>query len=70
MMCEHLLIYMIDTHKTRQKAETELVEFLAALKYYSDKWERARFYAQMCDFVKPQTQQLHGDNSQLLDIYC
>jgi hypothetical protein len=61
---------MIDTHKTRQKAETELVEFLAALKYYSDKWERARFYAQMCDFVKPQTQQLHGDNSQLLDIYC
>ena len=62
-MGEHLLIYMIEIHKTRQKAETELVEFLAALKYYSDKWERAKFYAQMCGFLKPQTQHLHGDNS-------
>lgn len=45
-MAEHLLIYLIDEHKTREKAERELVQFLTSLKYYADRsWLKAKTYA-------------------------
>ena len=57
---EHLLIYWVDqcttgvvvrgvkdTTGTRHEIETKLVEFLYCLKYYSTRWLRAKFYAEM-----------------------
>ena len=32
---EHLLIYLLQKHKTRDATELALVDFLASLKYYS-----------------------------------
>lgn len=41
-MAEHLLLYMLETHEKREKAEVELLQFLACLKYYTEKsWPRA-----------------------------
>jgi len=42
---EHLLIFMLDRYKNRSDTEKGLVEFLASLKYYVEKWQRAKFYA-------------------------
>ena len=42
---EHLLIYLFDKHRARNKVEKELLDFLASLKYYGDSWLRAKFYA-------------------------
>lgn len=47
-MIEHLLLFMVETTKSRPEAELKLLEYLASLKYYADKWPRAKFYAQMC----------------------
>jgi len=35
---EHLLIFMLEKHKTRAETETALVDFLSSLKYYCDSW--------------------------------
>lgn len=43
---------MIETYKARSKAERALIEFLGSLKYYSERWLRARSYAMMCGFIK------------------
>ena len=52
-MAEHLLLYMIELHKSnREKAEIDIVYFLTCLKYYTDKgWARARTFASMCGFI-------------------
>jgi hypothetical protein len=42
---EHLLLFFLEQHKTRPKAENALIEFLATLKYYSETWERAKLYS-------------------------
>ena len=41
-MEEFLLMYFLETYKHREVAERELLQFLACLKYYTDKkWARA-----------------------------
>jgi len=42
---EHLLIFMLDRYKNRPDTEMGIVEFLASLKYYCEKWNRAKMYA-------------------------
>jgi len=49
---EHLLIFMLEKHKTRNATELALVEFLASLKYYSESWQRAKTYAQIIGFLQ------------------
>ena len=49
--CEHLILYMLEKHQSRQQAELSLVEFLASLNYYAQRWYRARTYAQLCQFI-------------------
>ena len=51
-MTEHLVIYMLEIHKHRVKAERALFEFLTSLKYYGERWLRARMYSIMCGLVK------------------
>ena len=48
---EHLLIFMLEKHKTRLATEIALVEFLASLKYYCESWQRAKTYGQMIGFL-------------------
>jgi hypothetical protein len=43
-MDEYLLIYFLEKNKGRQQTEKALVEFLASLKYYWEKWNRAKLY--------------------------
>ena len=42
---EHLVCYLFEKAKTRQKTEIALISFLASLRYYVDLWFRARQYA-------------------------
>lgn len=49
---EHLILFMLEKHKTRQTAEYALVDFLSSLKYYADTWQRAKTYAAMIGFLK------------------
>jgi hypothetical protein len=44
-MVEHILLYVVETTRCRQDAEVKLLEFLASLRYYLDKWPRAKYYA-------------------------
>lgn len=44
-MCEYLILYQVESTKSRLNAERQLMEFLSALKYYADKWSRAKFFA-------------------------
>jgi len=39
---EHLIIYHVDVHRTRAKAEDKLVALLINLRYYHDHWQRAK----------------------------
>ena len=50
-MCEHLILFMLETYIDRQTAEHKLIEFMISLKYYADKWDRAMSYAKMCGFL-------------------
>ena len=43
-MDEHLVIYFLERSKGRTMTERSLVDFLSSLKYYSDKWNRAKLY--------------------------
>ena len=57
---EHMVVYWVDQccngvvvrgikdiSGTRMEIETKLLEFLYCLKYYSSRWLRAKFYAEM-----------------------
>lgn len=35
---EHLLIFMLEKHKSRPATEKAIIQFLASLKYYSETW--------------------------------
>ncbi len=48
---EHLLVFMLDKHKSRVATERAVVEFLASLKYYVDSWQRAKVYAQLLGVI-------------------
>lgn len=48
---EHLLVFMLDKHKSRVVTERAVVEFLASLKYYVDSWQRAKVYAQLLGVI-------------------
>lgn len=50
-MCEHLILFMLETHNERQTAEHKLIEFIISLKYYAEKWDRAMSYAKICGFL-------------------
>lgn len=36
---------------SREASERSLINFLASLKYYSEKWQRAKFFTKMCGFL-------------------
>jgi len=40
-----------DSMGTRFEIETKLIEFLYNLKFYSTRWLRAKFYAEMAGFL-------------------
>ena len=50
-LCEYLILYFIETEESREASERSLMNFLASLKYYSEKWQRAKFFAKLCGFV-------------------
>jgi len=52
-MDEHVIIYFLERSKTRRIAEDSLVDFLSSLKYYFEKWSRAKLFCQMCGLLKP-----------------
>ena len=58
-MDEHMAVYFLEKTRTRTKLEPALIEFLAALKYYANTWERASTYAQMAGFKQHNTTFLH-----------
>jgi len=41
---EHLIIFMLEKHKTRIAAEKGLIDFISSIKYYSKSWPRAKIY--------------------------
>ena len=43
-MDEHLVIFFLERNKSRQETEKAIVDFLSSLKYYFDKWNRAKLY--------------------------
>ena len=60
-MDEHLVVYFVsiftsntrilksgnrELHGTKSEIQQKLLEFLFSLKYYSSRWQRAKFYAQ------------------------
>ena len=49
---EHLLIFMLEKHKSRIATEKALIEFLSSLKYYCESWQRAKTYAQLLGFLQ------------------
>ena len=51
-MSEHLILYMVELYQERKVAEEKLFNFLGSLKYYCERWHRARHYAIMCHFIK------------------
>lgn len=48
---EHLLIYFVEVHRQRAKAEQKIVELLINLRYYFQHWERARMFAQNLELI-------------------
>ena len=52
---EHLIVYFVEVHRRRAKAEQKLVELLICLRYYFQHWERARTFAQNLEMVYVQT---------------
>jgi hypothetical protein len=49
---EHLIIFMLEKHKSRSLAEKALVDFLSSLKYYANSWPRAKLYVQLLGFCR------------------
>lgn len=62
---EHLILFMIERHKDKPRdgVELALIEFLAALKYYSEFWKRARVFGMMYGFLKVDNAFLGGRRS-------
>ena len=71
-MCEHLILFMLEHHKSRKQTEKALIDFLASLKYYAQKWFRARYFCIMCHFIKdvsPVDPGVSSDAPTFADIY-
>ena len=51
---EHLIVFFVDKYKSdpRSVIEIHILEFLANVKYYSDYWKRARYFALMYGLLK------------------
>ena len=49
---EHLLIFMLEKHRTRDQTEIALLDFLSSLKYYCESWQRAKTYGQLIGFLQ------------------
>jgi hypothetical protein len=49
---EHLILFMLEKHKSRTLTEKALVDFLSSLKYYADAWPRAKLYASLLGFLQ------------------
>ena len=67
-MDEHLVIFFLERNKSRQQTEKAIVDFLSSLKYYLDKWNRAKLYCQMCGLVKPDESQREEKRVSSLNI--
>ena len=53
---ELLIIYFLYKHQCRLMVERKLVEFLASLKYYSERMLRAKTFSLLVGFYKPEQQ--------------
>ena len=51
-MDEHLICFFLSKHQNRQSVERRIIEFLAALRNFVDNFDRAKFYATLCGFIK------------------
>lgn len=62
---EHLICFFLDRHKDKSRdfIELSIIEFVAALKYYSEFWKRARIFAMMYGFLKVDDMYLGGRRS-------
>jgi len=49
---EHLLVFFLEKYKVRNAVERHLIEFLSSLKYYSETWARAKFFALLVGFLQ------------------
>jgi hypothetical protein len=57
---EHLLVYFVETCRSREAAEQKVLWFLACLLYFSERqWDRAISYATMLGCLKDPQHDLH-----------
>lgn len=51
-MIEYLLIYFIDTLQDRYLAEEAILDMFVNLRYYYDKWPRAKIFSQNLEVIR------------------